>query len=79
MTPSSNYSAYFQAQLQAIPQKIVQPTKERGICAVTLSRFTGEKGVDISPQNKFLDDSLTPHLTIFNAGYRKKPSEPVFR
>ena len=50
-----------------------------GICAVTLSRFTGEKGVDISPQNKFLDDSLTPHLTIFNAGYRKKPSEPVFR
>ena len=49
------------------------------ICAVTLSRFTGEKGADISSQNIFLDDSLTRHLTILGAEYRKNSSEPVFR
>lgn len=43
----------------------------RGIYAVTLSRFTGKKGADISPQNNFLDDSLTPHLTTLGAKYRK--------
>ena len=50
-----------------------------GICAVTLSRFTGEKGADISSQNIFLDDSQIRHLTILGAEYRKKSSEPVFR
>jgi hypothetical protein len=50
----------------------------RDICAVTLSRFTGEKGVDISSQNIFLDDSQTRHLTILGTKYRKNSSEPVF-
>jgi hypothetical protein len=41
---------------QAHGQKL-KPTELGAICAVTLSRFTGEKGVDISSQNIFLDDS----------------------
>ena len=52
---------------------------DRGICAVTLSGFTGEKGADISPQNNFLDYSLTPHLTTLGAKYPKNSSAPVFR
>ena len=51
----------------------------RAICAVTLARFTGEKGADISSQNIFLDDSQSRHLTILGAEYRKNSSEPVFR
>jgi hypothetical protein len=49
------------------------------ICAVTLSRFTVEKGADISSQNIFLDDSLTRYFTILGAEYRKNSSVPVFR
>jgi hypothetical protein len=41
------------------------------ICAVTPSRFTGEKGADISSQNNFLQGSLTRHLTTWSAEYRK--------
>ena len=51
----------------------------RAICAVTLARFTGEKGADISSQNIFLDDSQSRHLTNLGAEYRKNSSEPVFR
>ncbi|WP_449566814.1 hypothetical protein, partial [Methylobacter psychrophilus] len=40
------------------------------ICAVTLSRFTGEKRSGISSQNIFLGDSQTRYLKIFGAGYR---------
>jgi CRISPR/Cas system Type II protein with McrA/HNH and RuvC-like nuclease domain len=36
----------------------------RDICAVTLSRFSGEKGASISAQKFFLDDSLARHLPI---------------
>jgi len=39
----------------------------RGICAVTLSRFTGEKGAGISSQNIFLGNSQTRHLKILGA------------
>jgi len=49
------------------------------ICAVTLTRFTGEKGADISSQNIFLDDSQTRYLTILGAELRKNSSAPVFR
>jgi hypothetical protein len=59
--------------------RIVKATQEGDICAVTLSRFTGEKGADISSQNIFLDDSLTRYLTILGAEYRKNSSAPVFR
>jgi len=38
-----------------------------GICAVTLSRFTGEKGAGISSQNIFLGNSQTRHLKILGA------------
>jgi len=38
MTPSSNYSAYFQAQLQVIPQKIVQPAKEKSKVVIRYKR-----------------------------------------
>jgi len=38
MTPSSNYSAYFQAQLQVIPPKIVQPTKEKSEVVIRYKR-----------------------------------------
>ena len=34
----SNYSAYFQAQLQAIPQKIVQPAKEKSKVVIRYKR-----------------------------------------
>ena len=57
----------------------VQSALLRDICAVTLSRFTGEKGADISSQTIFLDDSQTRHLMILGAEYRKNSSEPVFR
>jgi hypothetical protein len=57
----------------------VNLTQFGGICAVTHSRFTGRKGADISSQNNFLDDSLTRHLTILSAEYRKNSSAPVFR
>jgi hypothetical protein len=52
---------------------------KRDICAVTLSRFTGEKGADISSQNIFLDDTITRHLPILSAEYRQNSSAPVFR
>jgi len=55
------------------------PGTGRDICAVTLARFSGEKGADISSQNIFFDDSLTRHLAILSADYRKNSSEPVFR
>ena len=51
----------------------------RDICAVTLARFTGKKGANISPQIIFLDDSIARHLAILGAEYRKNSSEPVFR
>ena len=38
MIPSNNYSAYFQAQLQAIPQKIVQPAKEKSKVVIRYKR-----------------------------------------
>ena len=38
MTPSSNYSAYFQAQLQVIPQKIIQPAKEKSKVVIRYKR-----------------------------------------
>jgi len=38
MTPSSNYSAYFQAQLQVIPTKIVQPAKEKSKVVIRYKR-----------------------------------------
>jgi hypothetical protein len=50
----------------------------RAVCAVTLSRFTGEKGADISSQNIYLGDSQTRHLKILGAEYRKNASEPTF-
>ena len=51
----------------------------RAVCAVTLSRFTGEKGPDIPSQNIYLGDSQTRHLKILGAEYRIKSSEPIFR
>ena len=42
------------------------------ICAVTLSKFTGEKGADISSQNIYLGDSQTRHLKISDDEYQKK-------
>ena len=53
--------------------------EKRDICAVTLARFTGKKGANISPQIIFLDDSIARHLAILGAEYRKNSSEPVFR
>jgi len=50
----------------------------RDICAVTLSRFTGEKQPDISSQNIFLHDSPMQYLRILGAGYRKKYIEACF-
>ena len=38
MTPSSNYSAYFQSQLRVIPQKIVQPAKEKSKVVIRYKR-----------------------------------------
>ena len=38
MTPSSNYSAYFQAQLQVIPQKIDKPAKEKSQVVIRYKR-----------------------------------------
>jgi hypothetical protein len=46
MTPSSNYSAYFQAQLQVIPPKIVQPAKEKSKVVIRYKRnWTKEQTV----------------------------------
>jgi hypothetical protein len=38
MSPSSNYSAYFQAQLQDIPSKKVQPAKEKSKVVIRYKR-----------------------------------------
>lgn len=38
MPPSANYSAYFQAQLQVIPPKIVQPVKEKSKVVIRYKR-----------------------------------------
>ena len=38
MTTSNNYSAYFQAQLQVIPQKIVKPAKEKSQVVIRYKR-----------------------------------------
>jgi hypothetical protein len=39
MTPSANYSAYFQAQLQVTPKKIVQPVvKEKSKVVIRYKR-----------------------------------------
>jgi hypothetical protein len=46
MIPSSNYSAYFQAQRQVIPQIIVQPAKEKSKVAIRYKRnWTKEQAV----------------------------------
>jgi len=48
MTPSSNYSAYFQAQLQVAPQKTVQPAaaKEKSKVVIRYKRnWTKEQTV----------------------------------
>ena len=46
MTPISNYNAYFQAQLQVIPQKIVQPAKEKSNMVIRYKRnWTKEQAV----------------------------------
>jgi hypothetical protein len=46
MTPSSNYSAYFQAQLQVIPQKIAQPAKDKSKVVIRYKRnWTKEQTV----------------------------------
>jgi hypothetical protein len=52
-------------KLSVISLIFIQPfAKQRDICAVTLSRFSGEKGASISAQKFFLDDSLARHLPI---------------
>jgi len=38
MIPSKNYSAYFQAQLQVIPPKIVKPAKEKSKVIIRYKR-----------------------------------------
>jgi len=38
MFPSNNYNAYFQAQLQVIPQKIVKPAKEKSKVVIRYKR-----------------------------------------
>lgn len=38
MTPSANYSAYFQAQLQVTPKKIAQPVKEKSKVVIRYKR-----------------------------------------
>jgi hypothetical protein len=38
MTPSNNYSAYFQAQLQVNPKKVVQPVKEKSKVVIRYKR-----------------------------------------
>jgi hypothetical protein len=49
MTPSDNYSAYFQAQLQVIPQKIVQPVKEKSKVVIRYKRnWTKEQNIDLT-------------------------------
>jgi len=46
MTPSSNYSAYFQAQLQVAPPKTAQPAKERSKVVIRYKRnWTKEQTV----------------------------------
>ena len=46
MIPISNYNAYFQAQLQVIPQKIVQPAKEKSNMVIRYKRnWTKEQAV----------------------------------
>jgi hypothetical protein len=38
MAPSSNYSAYFQAQLKVIPKKNAQPAKEKSKVVIRYKR-----------------------------------------
>jgi hypothetical protein len=38
MTPSSNYSAYFQAKLQVTPKKVVNPAKEKSEVVIRYKR-----------------------------------------
>jgi hypothetical protein len=38
MTPSSNYSAYFQAQLQVTQPKIIKPAKEKSEVVIRYKR-----------------------------------------
>ena len=46
MIPISNYNAYFQAQLQVIPQKIVQPANEKSNMVIRYKRnWTKEQAV----------------------------------
>jgi len=46
MTPSSNYSAYFQAQLQVAPPKTAQPAKEKSKVVIRYKRnWTKEQTV----------------------------------
>jgi len=47
------------------------------ICAVTISRFTGEKGAGISSQNICLGGSQTRHLKILGTEYRKNALAPI--
>ena len=63
----------------ALSSPLVNISHYGAICAVTLSRFTGEKGVGISSQNIFFGGSETRYLKIFGAGYRKNALESIFR
>jgi hypothetical protein len=38
MTPSNNYSAYFQARLQVTPPKSVKPTQEKSQVVIRYKR-----------------------------------------
>ena len=57
----------------------VKEGQVRDICAVTLSKFTGEKGADISSQNIYLGVAQARHLKILDAEYQKNSLEPIFR